>query len=117
MRQAAKLRQWANVTVPDYNIECWLKTSWQNGKVNFRLAMLGQREALSQFQGSWPQYLVTFTDAQGTNLHSVIVPSSSMSWAPLGANNGIPTLEFNSSDECALEIYERTNQWNFNWQI
>lgn len=117
LRQAAKIRQFANVTIPDFNIECWLKTNWKDGKVNFRLAMLGQREALQQFQGSWPEYLITWTDAAGTNLHSVIVPSTSMRWAPLGTNNGIPTLELDSSDECALEIYERSSNWNFNWQI
>lgn len=117
LRQAAKIRQWANTTIPDYNIECWLKTNWKDGKLNFRLAMLGQREALQQFQGSWPEYLVTWTDAAGTNLHSVIVPSSSMRWASLGTNNGIPTLELDSSDECALEVYERASNWNFNWQI
>lgn len=117
LRQAAKIKQFANVTIPDFNIECWLKTNWKDGKVNFRLAMLGQREALTQFQGSWPEYLITWTDAAGTNLHSIIVPSSSLHWAPLGTNNGIPTLELDSSDDCALEIYERSSNWNFNWQI
>ncbi len=114
---AAKLRQWANTTIPDYNINCWLKSTWKDGKMNFRLAMLGQREALTTFQGSWPEIMITLTDQGGTNLHTVIVRTTDLRWAPMGANQGVPTLEFESNDEVALERYEQAAQWNFNWQL
>lgn len=117
LQNAAKLRQWANTTIPDYNINCWLKTNWKDGKMNFRLAMLGQKEALSAFQGSWPEILFTLTDQGGTNLHTVIIRTTDLRWAPIGTNQGVPTMEFESNDEIALELYERAAQWNFNWQL
>lgn len=117
LKMAGQLKTWTNTTIPDYNINACLKTNWKDGRMNFRLALLGQREALTAFIGQWPEVMVTLTDQGGNNLHTVIVRTIDLQWAPLGANQGVPTLQIESNDEVALELYERTAQWNFNWQI
>lgn len=116
LRRAAAVKQWTVVTVPELNIDAWLKTTWKDGKMNLRLALMGQQEALNLFNSSWPVYRLTFADQSGTNINQVRIPTSEMHWASGTKNGGVPTLEFEGSEDCQLEIYEQCVQWNFRWE-
>lgn len=113
--QAARIRQWQNITVPDLNINCWLKSNWKDGKINFRLALLGDKTALRIFRGDWPYFKVIFTDGIGNNLQQAVVRSEDLHWADSLKNSGSPTLEFESSTEMPLEVYESSTSWNLKW--
>ena len=116
LQMAAKVRQWQNVTIPDFNINCWLKSTWVDGKMNLRLALVGDKTALRIFQGKWPFFRLIFTDGIGNNLHQAWLRSSDLHWADSLKNSGAPTLEFESSTEVPLNIYESCVAWNLKWE-
>lgn len=116
LAMAAKPRQWANIVVPDLNINCWLKSTWVDGKMNFRFALIGQKEALKVFAARWPYMRLLFQDSVGNNLHQAILRSVDLRWADSLRNSGAPTLEFESSTDCSLEVYEQSIQWNVKWE-
>ncbi len=113
---AGKVRQWQNITVPDLNIQCWLKSTWKDGKMNMRLAMIGDKTALRLFTGNWPYFRLVFADQGGNNLRQSILASSDLRWANSLTNSGTPTMEFEGSDDCPLEVYESIVQWNLKWE-
>ena len=115
LKMAAKPRQWSNITIPDININCWMKSTWTDGKMNLRLALLGQKDALRIFTGSWPYLKIILTDAGGNNLHQAVLKSADLRWADSLRNGGAPTMEFEASTECPLEVYETCNQWNLKY--
>ncbi len=117
LQQAAKVRQWQNVTIPDFNINCWLKSTWTDGKMNLRLAMVGDKTALRIFQGKWPYFRLIFTDGIGNNLHQAWLRSSDLHWADSLKNSGAPTLEFEASTEMPLNVYESCVAWNIKWEL
>lgn len=116
VKKAGTLKRWAGVHVPEINLDAYLKTAWKDGRINIRLALLGQKSALELFNSSWPKYKLSFAAQDGTNLYQVIIPSSEMRFAANQINNNIPTLEFEGSQECPLDIYEQSVQWNFEWE-
>lgn len=117
LKIAANWRQWADITVPDFNIHCWLKTNWKNGVMHFRLALLGDKAALRLFTGNWPYFRLVFADQAGTNLHQCILATRDLHWDEGGLrNSGVPTMEFESDSECPLEVYESIVQWNLKWE-
>lgn len=116
LAQALKVRQWQNVTIPDYNINCWLKSTWSDGKMNLRLALVGDKTALRVFQGKWPFFRLIFTDSIGNNLHQAWLRSDDLHWADSLKNSGAPTLEFEASTEVPLNIYESCVAWNLKWE-
>lgn len=114
---AGKWRQWADITIPDLNIKCWLKTNWKNGNMHLRLALLGDKTALRLFQGTWPYFRLVFADQMGNNLHQCILSTKDLHWDENGLrNSGVPTLEFESDDQVSLEVYESIVQWNLKWE-
>lgn len=113
---AAQWRQWADITIPDYNIHAWLKTNWRDGRMHFRLALLGDKTALRIFTGEWPYFRLTFADQGGVNLHQVILQTRDLHWDDGLRNSGVPTMDFESDDDIPLEIYERIIQWNLKWE-
>lgn len=114
---AGKWRQWADITIPDFNIHAWLKTNWADGNMHLRLALLGEKDALRIFTGQWPYLRLLFADQGGTNLHQCALATSDLKWDQSGLrNSGTPTMEFESDSECSLEVYESIVQWNLKWE-
>ncbi len=117
LNMAAKWRQWADITIPDFNIHGWLKTNWVDGKMHLRLALLGEKDALRIFTGQWPYLRLVFADQSGVNLHQCTLATSDLKWDQGGLrNSGTPTMEFESDSECSLEVYESIVQWNLKWE-
>ncbi len=115
LARAKKIRQWQSIIIPDLNIQCWLKSTWSDGKMNMRLAMIGDKNALTLFTGNWAYFKLVFTDQGNNNLQTSTLASSDLHWASPQTNGGNPTMEFEGSDECPLEVYESIVQWNFKW--
>lgn len=116
LKKAENLKRWAGVRVPEVNIDAYLKSSWKDGRLNLRLALLGQKAALELFNSSWTRYRLSFAAQDGTSINQVVIPTSDMHFAGAQANNNIPTLEFEGSQECSLDVYEQSVQWNFEWE-
>lgn len=112
---AKNWRQWADITIPDLNIKCWLKSNWKDGKMHLRLALLGDKTALRLFTGNWTYLRLVFANQQGVNLHQCFLATNDLKWADGLRNSGVPTMEFEADDECSLEIYESIVQWNLQW--
>lgn len=114
--RARQVKQWANVTIPEYNINGWLKTWWIDGNLHLRLALLGDREALSVFTTTWPKLRLTFADQGGVNIYEAVVSSNDLSSDTGPRNAGMPTLALESTIDCPLELYENSVQWNLKWE-
>lgn len=117
LKIALKWRQWADITIPDLNIKCWLKSNWKDGKMHMRLALLGDKTALRLFTGNWPYFRLVFADQGGNNLHQCILATNQLHWDEQGLrNSGVPTMEYEADDEVPLEVYESIVQWNLKWE-
>ncbi|MBX9689989.1 MAG: hypothetical protein K2X27_24980 [Candidatus Obscuribacterales bacterium] len=116
LKTAGSIRQWDMITVPDLNIQCWLKSNWKDGSMNIRLALLGDKTAIRLFTANWKYFKLVFTDAGGNNLHEARLATRDLQWADSMKNGGTPTMEFESSTECPLEVYESMIQWNLKWE-
>lgn len=116
LNMAKNWRQWADITIPDLNIKCWLKTNWINGRMHLRLALLGgDKTALRLFSGQWTYLRLVFADQSGVNLHQCMLASKELHWADSLRNSGTPTMEYEADDEISLEVYESIVQWNLQW--
>ena len=114
---ASKWRQWADITIPDLNIKCWLKSNWKDGNMHMRLALLGDKTALRLFTGNWPYFRLVFADQSGNNLHQCILATRDLHWDETGLrNSGVPTMEYEADDQVSLEVYESIVQWNLKWE-
>lgn len=117
LKIAYNWRQWADITVPDLNIKCWLKSNWKDGNMHLRLALLGDKTALRLFTGNWRYFRLVFADQGGNNLHQCILATNDLHWDEAGLrNSGTPTMEFESDTQCGLEVYESIVQWNLKWE-
>lgn len=112
---AARPRKWASIKVPDLNIQTVLNTTWRDGKLNYRVAMLGQRPALDAFTSQWHAFGVDFADQSGTNIFQFQISPQSFEWAPQSVNGGIPTKQTTGTVDCELPRYEQSVQWNLTW--
>jgi hypothetical protein len=115
LRAAARPRTWARITVPDLNISCVFNSTWTNGNLNYRVAMLGQRWAITNFLSQWAKYKVNFADQAGNNIYEFEVNASDFQWEPDSYNGGIPTMDTRGKVEMPLELYENAVQWNLTW--
>lgn len=114
VQRAAKLRQWANITIPEYNLNGWMRSRWVNGSMQFRMALLGSREGLEAFCNTWPKLRITLADQGGTNMWEAIIATPDLHWS--NDNGGQATKVIESTVECPLEVYEHTVQWNLKWE-
>jgi hypothetical protein len=112
---AARPRKWASIKVPDLNIQTVINTTWKDGKLNYRVAMLGQRPAIDSFTSQWHAFGIDFADQSGTNIFQFQIDPASFEWAPSSVNGGIPTKQMTGSIECELPRYEQSVQWNLTW--
>lgn len=112
---AARPRKWASIKVPDLNIQTVLNTTWTDGKLNYRVAMLGQRPAIDSFTSQWHAFAIDFADQGGTNIFQFQINPASFEWAPSSVNGGIPTKQMSGTVECELPRYEQSVQWNLTW--
>ena len=112
---AAQLRTFVPVEVENMGIKVGLKAKWASGKLAMRLALVGPRDGLNAFTAQVRQFHIKFTDRTGNPVTEYGVLPSQLAWAPPTVNSGVPTLQFESSVECPLEIYEQVGNWNFYW--
>jgi hypothetical protein len=113
---AAKPRHWADITVPDLNVHAVFNSNWQNDKLNYRIALLGEKHAIDTFLNQHESYGVNFADQSGNQIFAFGITPQQFEWAPPGFNGGIPTMQTTGSIECDLPIYEHSVQWNLTWQ-
>jgi len=114
---AHQVRPWESVAVEGMGINCHMKTRWANGKVEIRLALLGPRESLQAFIRRVKAFHVRFKDAAGGQINEYTVPASDFQWAPATANNGVPTMQFESSAECPFELMDQAMHWSLYWDF
>lgn len=115
LSRAARPRTWAAVTIPDLNVKAVFNSSWNDGRLNYRVALLGQKQAIDVFLGRYEQMQINFQDPSGTNIAQFPVERSEFQWAPANFNQGIPTVQATGAVECELPIYEEAIQWNLTW--
>lgn len=111
---ALKPRKWASVTVPDLNIKAVFNSNWADDHLNYRVALLGQKDAIDVFL-SRAQVGVNFADQSGNKIFEFPIPSSEFQWAPPGFNQGIPTVQATGRIPLELPTYEQSVQWNLTW--
>lgn len=111
---AANTKQWAPCEVPDLGIQAWLRTTWKDGKIYMRLALIGQTQALELFTNQWRQFRIKLSDEFGRPHNQYVVMPNQLKMSS-SSINGLPTMEFESSVEMPLEVYEGCKNWNFEW--
>ncbi len=114
---AHQVRPWESVAVEGTGINCHMKTRGTNGKVDIRLALLGPRENLQAFIRGVKTFRVKFKDAAGSPINEYTIPASDFQWAPATANNGVPTLQFESSVDCPFELMDQAAHWMLYWDF
>jgi hypothetical protein len=112
---AAKPRTWAHVEVPDLNIQCVLNTVWSDGQLHYRVAFLGQKQALDNFVAAYKEFRINFCDQSGSTTFDFGIDPNAFQLDPPSVNGGIPTFETSNSVECDLARYEVSVQWNLTW--
>lgn len=115
LAKAGKSRTWASVHVPDIGVQAVLNSLWKDGQLYFRIALLGQKNALELFTSEYRQFRITFADQSGTKIFEIPVSPSDFQFDPPDVNGGIPTMELNNSIDCDLPVYENAVQWNMIW--
>jgi hypothetical protein len=112
---AGAVKIWAPVKLENGIIEVCMKTTWSQGKLNVHVALVGPRAILERFVSGWAGFALQFTDNDGNELMKFDIRPQDFEWAPPTVNNGIPTMQLDSSIECPLEPYEQSTNWNFSW--
>ncbi len=115
LEKAARSRSWAVVHVPDIGVQAVLNTLWRDGQIYYRVALLGQKNALELFTSEYRQFTVTFADQSGTKIFEIALSPTDFQMDPPTVNGGIPTMELNNSIDCDLPVYENSVQWNMLW--
>lgn len=113
--KAAAPRAWASIPVPNFNIQAVFNSTWQNGYLNYRVALLGDRDAINDFLRSYTKYGIVLANQGGYNVLVFPISPQSFAWRPDSYNQGIPTVDFTSTQPCSLEAYEDAVQWNLTW--
>jgi hypothetical protein len=116
LQQAAKPRTWAPITVPEINCKLVLNSMWRDGRLYYRVAVLGHDHALHVFTSNFRQYRLTFMDQAGYGIFDHVIAPDEFVLDPPHVNQGIPTLETNGDVELDLPIYEHAVQWNLVWE-
>jgi hypothetical protein len=113
---AAKPRTWAHITVPDLNVDAVFNSSWKDGHLNYRVALLAQRASIDTFLHQHQSYSVNFANQAGQIIFQFPLSPDDFEWAPANFNGGIPTSQTSGQVEMDLETYEQAVQWNLTWQ-
>lgn len=115
LKSAAEIHNWSNIHIDGTSIDAWLKTKWTNGAITVRLALLGGQEDLERFCASVKQFRLKFGDTTGNIIMEFTIDGPDLTFAPPGTNQGVPTMQFESSIECPLEQYESAHSWQLYW--
>jgi hypothetical protein len=115
--KAATPRHWAPVPVTGFNINAVFNSTWQDGYLNYRVALLGDRAAINEFLGAYTKYGILMVNQGGYNVLVFPVSPQGFSFEPDGYNQGIPTADTSGRVECSLEQYQQSVQWNMSWGI
>lgn len=114
LQAVAKWTTWAPVNLDQVGIEARLRSNWSNDGLNFRLALLGQEQAINAFCG-WERFIIMFQDGAGVNMTPFSVSPKEFRWSDPAKNRGIPTLELEKHVPYPIQDYERAAQWNLMW--
>lgn len=115
LARVAKLHVWGPITVPDLNIDAYLKSLWKPDGIHFRLALVGQRDALQRFMHDHGGFYVIIMTVDNAKLLEIPLKPQSMSWASEAANYGQPTLEIESIYPMPIDDYEVGKNWSLQW--
>lgn len=116
LEKAAKPRHWEPITIPDLNVKGVFNSVWKNDRLNYRVALLGDRHAIDAFLMQHQLYGINFANQAGTKVFEFEITPQQFEWAPPGYNGGIPTMHTSGTIECDLPVYEESVQWNLTWQ-
>lgn len=116
LAKAAKPRTWGAITVPDLNVKAVFNSTWTNGNLNYRVALLGQQHAIDTYLESHSRHIVKLADQGGNNIFEFDLPAQDFNWSNANASYGIPTKEVRGSVPCELPNYELSVQWNLVWE-
>jgi hypothetical protein len=75
LAKAAKPRTWGYITVPDLNIKCVFNSTWTNGNLNYRVALLGERPIIDSYLDSHPRHVVRLANQGGFNIVEIDLPT------------------------------------------
>lgn len=114
LAQAATPKVWAAITVPDINVKAVFNSTWTNGNLNYRVALLGTSQALEMFM-RYGRYRINFADQGGNSIFDFELAPRDFVWAPPKTNGGIPTMETRGSVPMDLSLYQAAVQWNLTW--
>ena len=112
---AARPRKWGSITVPDLNVKCVFNSTWTEGNLNYRIALLGQRAAITTFLADFRRYHVNFEDQQGNIIFAYDLNPADFQWESDSYNGGIPTMDTRGAVPMDLKLYENSMQWNLTY--
>jgi hypothetical protein len=112
-------KTWGTVTLSKYgDMNIKLVTSWQNGKVYYKLtASGGELDKLNTQRDNYyvrPQFIINFIDYKGFKIESIIVPLKSMT-RTIGPNSTTLGFEISESAFMRQEIYQNISEWSLSW--
>jgi hypothetical protein len=113
---AAAVKVWAPIKIETYGIQVAMKSWWKQEQMNVHIAVLGPRDGLDAFFKNSSAFQLQTTDPDGKQLMKFDIRPQDFQWAPPTVNNGIPTLQLDSSVDCPLDPYIESTNWNFVYQ-
>jgi hypothetical protein len=117
LAQAARQRPWNSIPVSGFNVNVVLYTSWQDGYLNYRVAILGERNAIKGFLSSYTRYDAYLLNQDGNNVLSFPMSPQGFSFRPDSYNQGTPTADTVGRTECPLNAYQQAVTWNLSWSF
>lgn len=113
---AGGVKVWAPIKIETYGIQVAMKSWWKQEQMYVHIAVLGPRDGLDAFFKNSGAFQLQTTDPDGKELMKFDIRPEDFQWAPQQVNNGIPTLQLDSSVDCPLDPYLESTNWNFVYQ-